>query len=160
MAILHVNPLANFPNCPNFKVWEAFTTTQRGWEVRSTDPALKNTTFSPRLFKEFSDLSETDKQDVWVAMCQRAILLQFARDFLKFPIPIASWYRSRALNSTVGSKSPRHMSGGAVDPKLSGEKLAKFLAFHDKFGGGLGTGEKKGHSDVIRLIGNHDRWKY
>lgn len=160
MAILHVNPLDNFPNCPNFKVWEAFTTSAKGWAVRSPVPELKNTPFSPKLFQEFTALPEQEKQVVWANMCQAAILLQFARDTLGFPIPIASWYRSLALDKAIGRKTKRHITGGAVDPKLSATRLKQFLDLFDKFGGGLGRGASQGHLDVLRLYGNKDRWTY
>lgn len=149
---MKIDPNANFPNCPNFKHWEAFVTDQAVYK-----PA--NNRFSQILLDEFHALPEVEQQKIYINLCQIFTLVQFARDALGFPIPSESVYRSPRLNKLVGSKSTNHTSGYAFDPKLSSIQLNVFLSFFKKYGGGVGQGATQGHID-LKHASPPRRWPY
>lgn len=149
---MKIDPNANFPNCPNFKHWEAFVTDQAIYK-----PDKRR--FSQILFDEYLALPEAERTRVYINLCQTFALVQFARVALGFPIPSESVYRSPRLNKLVGSLSTNHTSGYAFDPRLDQYQLRLFLNFFAKFGGGVGQGTKQGHID-LKYTSPPRRWPY
>jgi hypothetical protein len=158
------NLLNNFPNCPNFKLWEAFVTTRKDWKGRrggefSGIPSIAGSNFSPALFAEFINLPESEQSKIMANLIQLFASLQVARDVLDFPFKAASVWRSRSLNAAVGSKTETHVLGLGYDPDLQGVQLDKFLKFFEQGTGGVGRGASQGHIDIIRTPANR-RWAY
>jgi uncharacterized protein YcbK (DUF882 family) len=147
-----IDPDANFPNCPNFKHWEAFVTDRPEYK-----PDKRR--FSQTLLNEFNGLPEATQRAIYINLCQTIALVQFARDSLGFSIPSESVYRSQRLNKLVGSSSTNHTSGYAFDPRLEPAKLKQFLNFFAKHGGGVGQGTKQGHID-LKHTNPPRRWPY
>lgn len=122
----------NIPGCRNFTWAEVCTT--------SHDEKL--------LRKELLALPEDEFKTVCDNVISIANILQLARDFLRYPIPIENWYRSERVEKLVGGSGANHGLGGAVDPKLSGDQLIHFVQLFSRgWGGGLGVGKNQAHID-------------
>lgn len=134
------------PGCRNF-TWSEVCTT-------SHDSKL--------LRKELLALPEAEFQAVRDNIISIANTLQAARDLLGFAIPIENWYRSSRVEKLVGGSGANHGLGGAVDPRLSGEQLTKFVTLFGRgWTGGLGWGHGQCHIDngAGHPVGKR-RWTY
>jgi uncharacterized protein YcbK (DUF882 family) len=147
-----INLDSTVPNCLNFQWWELFVT-----DVSSYKPDKRR--FSDVLFKEFLLLPEIEQNKILNNLQHVLQLVQYGRDVLKIPIPIASGWRSKRLNILIGSKASCHTDGMAIDPLLSGEKLNAFLTLFTQHSGGLGKGLNQGHIDILRRP-PYRRWTY
>ena len=102
-------------------------------------------------FNEFFCNGVIPPQEYWQNIKEVATELQKVRDILGKPIIITSGYRSPAYNKKIGGATySQHLTGKAVDSKMAGVNVNKYLAYLVRYTSfnGFGIANSYIHTDT------------